>query len=119
MEKYNFEMIRYEISQYRKNRAAQGQLEAQLRRDGNAMSSLLIERLLLLKEKNTMVEGWLSLLSEDEEYVVRRHLFDGVTWSRIELEYNERWKTFGKTSRTLMLYSKRALEKIQAFVDGK
>ena len=119
MQEYSLELIRHEISQHRKNCAAQRKLEAQFRRDGDTMPSHLTERLSLLKEKNAMVEGWLSLLSEDEEYVVRRHVLDGVTWTRIELEYNERWKEFGKTSRTLMRYYKHALEIIQAFANAE
>lgn len=119
MEKYSLELIRHEISQHRKNYAVQGRLEAQFRRNGDTMSSHLTKRLSLVKEKNAMVEGWLSLLSEDEEYVIRRHLLDGVTWTRIESEYNERWKEFGKTSRTLMRYYKRALEKIQDFANAE
>lgn len=118
MEKVSIEDVRQEISQYKKNRAAQGRLEALYRREGDAMPSRLAKQLLQLQDKNDMVEGWLNLLSEDEEYVVRRHLLDCVTWTRIEQEYNERWKEFGKTSRTLMRYYKRALGKIQTFANA-
>lgn len=110
------ESILNEIQQHKQNCAAQALLEARFRRDGDAISSHLVDRLSMLKEKNTIVENWLFLLSEDEEYVVRRHLIDGMTWSRIETEYAEHWKEFAKTQRTLMRYYRRALEKIQRFI---
>lgn len=40
-------------------------------------------QLFQLREKNTTVENWLSLLSEDEAYVIQRHLIDGITWPRV------------------------------------
>lgn len=81
------------------------------------MSSKALEHLTCIKEKNMLVESWMTLLSEDEEYVIRRHLIDGLTWPRIETEYAERWKEYAKTSRTLMRYQNNAIKKILDFME--
>lgn len=118
MRKYSQKAIEWEINHHKENCAAQGQLEALLRRDGNSMPVHLIQRLSDLQIKNNMVKGWLSLLSEDEEYVIRRRLMDELTWPRIEAEHRSLWKEQGRERRTLMRYYKRALERIQQFIDG-
>jgi len=62
------------------------------------------------------IDTWLTLLSEDESYVIQRHLIDGVDIPRIVVEYRERWgEEFAKTERTIKTYQRRALEKIQRF----
>lgn len=78
-----------------------------------------MERLLQLRDKNATVEDWLSLLSEDEAYVVQRHLIDGITWSRVCAEYCAKWKEFGKCERTLIRYQENALKKIQSFMNDQ
>lgn len=112
MREYSTQEIKQEIIQHKKNCAAQEQLEAQLRRDGTDMPFHLIQRLSELKMHNEMVKSWLSLLSEDEEYVIRRHLIHELTWPRLETEYQSIWKEYGKERRTLMRYQKNALERI-------
>ena len=56
------------------------------------------------------------VLNEDEEFVIRRHLIDEVSWPRLEAEHIEKWKEYGKNRRTLMRYQKNALMKIQRFI---
>ena len=115
--KGSLEIIEKEISHYKKNCVVQDQLEAILRRDGEQMSKLLLERLADLRIKNNMIKGWLSLLSEDEEYVIRRRLIVELTWPRIESEHRSIWKEQGREKRTLMRYYKHGLERIQDFID--
>lgn len=74
-------------------------------------------QLFQLREKNATVENWLSLLSEDEAYVIQRHLIDGITWPRVWAEFGEKWKEYGKCERTLMRYQEHALKKIQSFMN--
>ena len=76
-----------------------------------------LSQLARIKERNLLVKSWLAILSEDEEYVIRRHLIDGLTWPRIEAEYAETWKEFAKTSRILMRYQNNALQKIADFMN--
>lgn len=52
------------------------------------------------------------MLSEDEAYVIRRHLIDKVDMKRVEVEYAKRWAEFGKCERTLRRYQKTAIERI-------
>ena len=62
----------------------------------------------------------MDLLTEDESFVIRRHLFDGIDIPRIAIEYRERWgEEFGKTDRTIKTYQKKALQKIAAFENMK
>lgn len=117
MQKYDVKTIRQEIEKHKMNCSAQMRLESQQRREGDNMSSKALEHLTCIKEKNMLVESWMTLLSEDEEYVIRRHLIDGLTWPRIETEYAERWKEYAKTSRTLMRYQNNAIKKILDFME--
>ena len=68
------------------------------------------------KEKKQMIENWLSLLNDDELFVIQRHLIDEVIWSQLEEEYAARTGTFPKVRRTLMRYQNKALEKILRFL---
>lgn len=55
------------------------------------------------------------VLNEDEEFVIRRHLIDEVSWPRLEAEHIEKWKEYGKPPYSHAL-SKNALMKIQRFI---
>ena len=69
-----------------------------------------------LKMKIMRINLWLALLSEDEAYVVTRHLIDGIDVPRIAVEYERKWGSeFAKTERTIKMYQRRALKKIEAF----
>lgn len=116
MQNYNTAYIRQEIKIHKENQVAQERLEAQIRRVGT-LPEAKMEQLMRLREKNVTVEGWMSILSEDEAYVIRRHLVDGITWPRVEAEYAEKWKDFGKCQRTLMRYQLNALKKIHFFMN--
>lgn len=62
------------------------------------------------------IDLWLALLSEDEAFVITRHLIDGIDIPRIVLEYERKWGgEFGKTERTIKMYQSRALKKIAEF----
>lgn len=76
------------------------------------------ERLAFLEKQLRRVSMWMGLLSEDEAFVVKRHLFDGIDIPRITIEYRERWgDEYGKTDRTIKAYQKKALQKIESFED--
>lgn len=56
------------------------------------------------------IKSWLALLSEDERYVIQRHLFDGIDIPRIAVEYRERWgDEYAKTDRTIKSYQKKSI----------
>lgn len=74
------------------------------------------DRLAYLDEQLSRIDTWLTLLTEDESYVIQRHLVDGVDIPRVTVEYRERWgEEFAKTERTIKTYQRRALEKIKRF----
>ena len=77
----------------------------------NALSQMIM--------RNQTVEGWLSILSEDEAFVIRKHLMEELDWPRIEAEHRDKWGEFGKTESTLKRYQKRALEKIICFMQNQ
>ena len=108
--------IQQEIRQYKKNCVAQRQLEIQLFQDSSLEKTALTQRLFELKVRTQRVRSWMLVLSEDEEFVIRRHLIDEVSWPRLEAEHIEKWKEYGKNRRTLMRYQKNALMKIQRFI---
>lgn len=108
--------IQQEIRQYKKNCVAQRQLEIQLFQDSSLEKTALTQRLFELKVRTQRVRSWMLVLIEDEEFVIRRHLIDEVSWPRLEAEHIEKWKEYGKNRRTLMRYQKNALMKIQRFI---
>ena len=51
-------------------------------------SSQTKDHLDLISSALTMLESWMQLLSDDERYVIKRHLLDGIAWRHIVYEYN-------------------------------
>ena len=65
------------------------------------------DRLDLINNTLTMLESWMQLLSDDERYIIKRHLLDGIVWHCIVYEYNEkliRSKTRSLSSLRRMQY---------------
>lgn len=78
------------------------------------------ERMRYLDERLNCIQTWLALLTEDEAYVVKRHLIDGIDIPRITKEYQKRWgDEYAKTERTIKAYQRRALNKIVRFEQTK
>ncbi len=72
-----------------------------------------------LKQMNDL-EDWLACidsmlrsLSDDERFVIQRHLVDGIDWNRIIAEYEMKWGAKnGRCRRTLIRYQNSALTKL-------
>lgn len=80
----------------------------------------LLERGITIDSQLANIESWLTLLSEDERYVIQRHLIDGIDIPRVAIEYRERWgDDYAKTDRTIKSYQRRALQKIARFEKAK
>lgn len=58
------------------------------------------ERLEQISRILKMLEAWMGLLTADERYVVKRHLVDGIDWSRVVYEYNTKLLRPVKKSRS-------------------
>lgn len=115
MQAYTAAAIQQEIRSYKKICATQRKLESDLLASKNHSPSQ-IEQLRQCQEKRQMIENWLSLLNDDELFVIQRHLIDEVIWSQLEEEYAARTGSFPKVRRTLMRYQNKALEKILRFL---
>ena len=84
------------------------------------VDSVQAARMSSLDKQIALIDGWLLLLNEDEAYVVKRHLIDGIDWPRIAMEYKGIWgEDYAKSERTLKTYQKRAMEKILRFARGQ
>lgn len=80
----------------------------------------LEERMNTVDDQLSNIKSWLMLLTEDERYVIQRHLIDGIDIPRIGIEYRERWgEEFAKTERTIKSYQRKALQKLARFEKTK
>ncbi len=69
-----------------------------------------------LGKQIALIDSWLLLLNEDEAYVIKRHLIDGIDWPRIAVEYKGIWgEDYAKSEPTLKTYQQRAMSKIIRF----
>ena len=60
-----------------------------------------------------MVDSMLDLLSENEAFVIKRHLLNGLDWAQVAIEYKEKWgEEMEKSIRALQIYQAKALQKI-------
>lgn len=73
------------------------------------------EQVKLLTKQLSRIEHWMTLLSEDEASILKRHYCDGVDLPRIAVESKERWGEYAKSERTLKTYQRNALKKIAEF----
>ena len=69
------------------------------------------KRLEEMRKNKRMIENWLSILSDEERYIIQLHLIDGKSWKRIEAEYEQKDEYEYRATRTLMRYQQQALKK--------
>ena len=48
------------------------------------------KRLEEMRKNKSMIENWLSILSDEERCIIQMHLIDGKSWKRIEAEYEQK-----------------------------
>ena len=78
------------------------------------------ERLHFVNSQLKCIKIWLSMLPEDELYVIQRHLIDGIDIPRIVEEYRLHWgEGYAKTERSIRTYQRRALNRIADFEQKK
>ncbi len=87
--------------------------------NGDSHNTITLEqqsRIEYLKRELCRIHSWITLLTEDEAFIIKRHYFDGIDLPRIALEFNNRWGTeYGRDERTLKRYQARALNRIAQF----
>jgi len=76
------------------------------------------KRLEEMRKNKRMIENWLSILSDEERYIIQLHLIDGKSWKRIEAEYEQKDEYEYRATRTLMRYQQQALKKIEEYVSS-
>lgn len=70
-------------------------------------------------QRVAVVRAWLRLLTEEEQFVVTKHLVDGLPWPLVAVEYEARWGVQqARHERTLKRLQQRALVKIQTAIEG-
>lgn len=83
-------------------------------------SSQIRDRLALINSALTMLESWMRLLSDDERYVIKRHLLDGIAWYRIAYEYNTKLiRSKTKSLSSLRRMQRRAIARIALHTQGQ
>jgi hypothetical protein len=71
------------------------------------------EETLILKRKLAVIDAWIGLLSDEECFVIKRHLVDQVSLSLLVIEYEKQWgPSQARHIRTLKRIQKNALEKM-------
>ena len=69
-------------------------------------------------QRISVVRAWLRLLTEEERFVVTKHLIDKLPWPLVAAEYEVRWGSEqARHERTLKRLQQRALVNIQAAID--
>lgn len=108
--------IRDTLTGYRHYLAELRLLEADTAERSQPLSPETENRSAFLKQQVKRVNAWMTLLSDDERFVVENHLMAGIDIPRIVVLYQERWgMEFAKSERTIKGYQKHALQKIAAF----
>lgn len=76
------------------------------------------EGTVMLKRQLDTLNAWLGLLTEEERFVVEKHLIGQLAWPYVVVEYSRRWgRRLVRDERSLKRYQARALQKIQACVE--
>lgn len=71
-----------------------------------------------LERKLKHIDSLFKVLSQDEDFVIRRHLIDGIDWFRIAKEQTDVWgKESEKSMRTYQMNQANGLKKIAAFIN--
>ena len=75
-----------------------------------------LEKLSAAASKVIFVQSLLTLLNDDEKFVIENHLIKGLEWPRVAFAFAEVWKgEFTRTERTLVAYQASGLAKLVNF----
>lgn len=101
------EMVKAVLSQYG---TLQGEYDM---RTTLPPASQLDEETLVLHQKLAIIEAWLRLLTDEERFVVIKHLGNHLPWPHLLVEYEKQWgRTQVRHVRTLKRFQEKALQKI-------
>lgn len=73
----------------------------------------------VLRKKIAVIEAWMYLLTDEEWYVITKHLIDRLSWARVMLDHEKRWgKEQARHERTLKRRQACAIDKIKMCVEN-
>lgn len=108
------------FKQRRRIEASARILQVELQKNSQSINSDKSKRLHHLERKIKFVDSLLMVVNEDQAYVLRRHLIDGVDWPRVTASYNEVWgPEHTKGERTLKVYQQKGLAEILKFIEDE
>jgi hypothetical protein len=85
--------------------------------DGNGDRSIYKDRLCGRRKQLVLMDGWLRALPEEEAFIVRLHLVDGLDWAHVAVEYANRWgQELARSIQTLKRKQATALHRIEESV---
>lgn len=71
------------------------------------------QRINQLERDLMTIDSFFSVLSTNEEFVVRRHIMEGLDWPQVLGKFVEEWGTAAERSvRSLQIYQTKALKKV-------
>lgn len=107
------QMIRSTLQQY-KAYAAEAKFEAKWQTA--FPNEQMQEKQLILEMRLAALNCWLGLLNPMERFVIGRHLIDGIEWTELRREFQEKWSGPCRCSkRSLEKIEDNALRRIETF----
>ena len=86
---------------------------------GEALA-LMRQRITKLENRVRMIDSLFSVLSENEAFVIRRHLLAALDWQQISKEYSTQWgHEAEKSIRSFQMYQRRGLKKIASAINTR
>ena len=106
------ELVKSELSVYDQYRA---QIEFQRKCPRSFEQSMILQS--TIHELRVLaIECWLQILTADEQFVVQKHLIEGLEWPRVAHAFEERWgQKFIRSERALVGYQTSAIKKVVEF----
>ncbi len=86
----------------------------------DAEQSSTASRYALLKRKLSLTDHWISFLPNDEQHLIKKHLVEGLPWSRIAAQMDtQQESSLSYDERTLQRVQARAITRIYAFMNDR
>lgn len=83
-----------------------------------AIPSICKDKEIKLERQLKQIDSLFAILTQDENFVIRRHLMEGIDWFRILKEHTDTWGSESeKTTRSYQINQSKGLKKIAAFIN--
>lgn len=71
-----------------------------------------VERIAIVRKCLLIINGWIDMLTKDEQFVVRSFIIEDLDWNRIVIEHEKIWGENARSIRSLQRCLKSAKAKI-------